>query len=76
MDRLVRKGMAVLLNECIHGEDYTMPYNGYSITETIRIKSGEDIENPLLVTEILKARAMYQRAKAEHDKILKNVFEI
>jgi hypothetical protein len=73
MDRLVSNGVAELHKTVIYGEDYVLPYCGYRITDTVRIKSGDCIDNSLDKTFILQTRAKYQRKKAQEDEFLRSL---
>jgi hypothetical protein len=75
IDRLVESGVAKLERTVIYGEDYTLPYCGYRVTDTVKIKSSDNIDSSLDVSYILQVRAMYQRRKAVIDKILQECNE-
>lgn len=70
MDYLKTAGIAEYSVQTVRDEYEVYPICGYRLADTIKSKNPHDIADNLHKTLILQCRAIYQRKKAEHDKIL------
>lgn len=74
MDYLKQAGIAEYSVQTVHDEYEVYPVCGYRLADTVKSKNPHDIEDNLHKTLILQCRAMYQRKKAEHDRVFQETF--